>query len=74
VVYPNPFTNQLTVETGTTDEVTMRLYNYTGQLVYAAHNNEPQVTIELGMLPDGFYLLKLVYSQGAQETVRVVKR
>ena len=65
-VYPNPAQESLTIG-GLNGTQTVRIYDMQGQLMRAAEGNS-QITINVGGLPDGAYLLQI----GA-ETVKFIK-
>ena len=72
LVYPNPATQQLTlqVETGLKEA---KLYNSVGQLVYTQTNLSPGANqLLVDHLPSDIYLLKVVTIAGEQASQRVI--
>ncbi len=54
IVYPNPTHEMLCVQ-GVPDDITLRVYSTTGQLLATAHGTQ----IDVSQLPQGTYLLQL---------------
>jgi hypothetical protein len=65
IVYPNPTTNNITVQMNLDKEqnVEFILYNIMGEMVYDSKVSEQEGTIlqeiDLSLLPDGIYLVKV---------------
>ena len=74
MVYPNPFTDEITIDFGTEQQVLIRVYQFTGQLVYSVSDNERLAKINFTNLPSGIYLLNVIYPNNSQETIRVIKQ
>jgi hypothetical protein len=74
VVYPNPATGDVVISTGDsgTTLLHVRLYNGMGQLVYSVEQSGASLTLDVGRLEQGLYLLQCEYS-GKKETRRLVK-
>jgi len=72
VVYPNPFTDRLTVLVKGAKMVDIALYSIEGNLI-ATYRNLNEVHIAASKLPTGVYVVK-VLADGKMETVTVVKR
>jgi len=69
-VYPNPATDQVTVDTGNQiDYITV--YNMSGKEMLHISN---ATTININTLPSGNYLLKIIDSEGRIETHQVTKK
>jgi hypothetical protein len=72
VLYPNPVSDKLTVET--TEAVTnVEIYNLMGALVYSQKDNAKRIEIPTGNLPSGTYFIRLITPSGI-ETQRFVKK
>ncbi len=72
-VYPNPFTDYLTVETNS-DITTIELINQGGQRVMTARGFRTRVIrFSPGQLPKGIYLLKATANSGKFGVIQVVK-
>jgi hypothetical protein len=72
VVYPNPFTDWLTVSVKGANTVNIALYSVTGAQI-ASYSNLNEVQIATSKLPAGVYVVK-VTTDGKVETVKVVKK
>ena len=57
-IYPNPAHSQLTVTN--TENATIHLYNMLGQEVLRADSKEENAVVNIGFLPQGVYVLKVV--------------
>lgn len=73
VVYPNPFTTQLTVELGFSDSYSVSLMDATGKTVYSNEDFGSEVQIATAEFPAGLYLLQIATSNGIQ-THKLIKR
>jgi hypothetical protein len=72
-VYPNPFTNQFTVQLSENEQTTVSLYNFLGQqLLQQAFTN--CTTINTQLLADGIYFYELRSNKGKPKTGKVVKQ
>ena len=72
VLYPNPVSDKLTVET--TEAVTnVEIYNLMGALVYSQKDNTKKIEIPTGNLPSGTYFIRLT-TRNVTETRRFVKK
>ena len=58
IVYPNPFSGQITIQSKLTNEYTIEVFNAAGQLVYSVLIPSNNFNINLGELQKGIYLLK----------------
>ncbi len=74
VVYPNPASDKLFIETtGIIEEITIR--NHTGQSVMALSTGlNANVNIELSILKNGLYIVEIRLSDGQLLTHKIVKR
>ena len=67
IVYPNPFTSQINVNTSGKN-IAVKLYNTYGQLIYAGSSIQQY---DFSLLPNGLYYLKV---EGTNpETIKLVK-
>ena len=72
-IRPNPFTEELTL-TGVTNAHRIAVLNALGAEVCSVQpGGRAQLTLQLGHLPAGFYLVRITSSNG-QRTIPVVKR
>ena len=71
-VFPNPFEDQLTIESGTLDEQGVEIYNSVGQLINSFKTNELVKTLNLGGLKKGVYFMKIKSPQNEQ-TIKLLK-
>lgn len=76
IAYPNPFTNSLSINTGTIEDkkVNVQIFTLTGSLVYSAnHQNEAgKINLNLPFLNNGFYILQLTIGN-TKSILKVVK-
>lgn len=70
LIYPNPATNTLYINSTGAQLQTLAIYNYTGSLLYL----QPVTgnTIDISTLPNGSYLVKLQDKQGQVATQKLV--
>jgi hypothetical protein len=72
VVYPNPFTDKLTVLVKSAETADIALYSIEGNLL-ATYRNLNEVEIATSKLPAGVYVVK-VTAGDKKESVTVVKK
>ncbi len=70
-VYPNPSNNQITISTDLTAPKTIEISNYLGQKVI---EKEFVSTLDVSLLPDGLYIIKLKNNSGEFSTEKFIKR
>ncbi len=58
VIYPNPFAEQITVNTGSSETVRIELYDVFGKLVLTQNLSSNDRTIDLSVLSPGTYVMK----------------
>jgi subtilisin-like proprotein convertase family protein len=76
LVYPNPFTDFLTILLGTeTGEVTIGIYGLNGQYIQSTHysGNLTEIEMELLSLPSGTYILK-IDGPTIKATTKIIKK
>lgn len=74
---PNPATDQVTIAFGTgTSPVRLALHDATGRTLYekAVRATNGTITMDLGHMASGLYLLQATYTDGTQTVQRLVKR
>jgi Secretion system C-terminal sorting domain len=71
-VFPNPFTNVISVEYNPLNVSNIQLYNVDGQLVRIFEKGELLSKINLGSLKNGVYFLKAV-SPDSQQVIKLLK-
>ncbi|MCX6286484.1 MAG: T9SS type A sorting domain-containing protein [Bacteroidetes bacterium] len=60
VIYPNPLTDMLTIETNSLNtNQQFEIINLTGRLVYTSYINKKKTTVNMSDFPSGIYILKL---------------
>lgn len=69
-VYPNPATNQFTVNTGNDEKASIQLFNIVGQQVYS-ETFTGSTTVNVANLHSGVYMLK-VNQNGKVNTTKVI--
>jgi hypothetical protein len=73
-VYPNPATDKLVVNAGTTNNSTLQILSLaTGRTVRTMPVTSAVFTIDVANLPGGMYLVKLI-NQGSEEVTKFVKQ
>ncbi|MFC2102463.1 T9SS type A sorting domain-containing protein [Bacteroidota bacterium] len=63
-IYPNPASNNITIETPT--KGSLSILNINGQVLLQQEVTEPSTTIDVSTLLDGIYTLRLVGEKGVQ--------
>ena len=76
--YPNPVQEQLYLKWELTEGKRMseiNLYNINGQLIKSVRNlqNTEHYLLPFQTLPEGIYTLNLIYSNGKEETITIIK-
>jgi len=73
-VFPNPFTNKLTVKTAKFDRV--EVYNIAGALLQSYSNNRPSISVDMDLsdLPTGIYFVGILEKGALIETQKVIKQ
>jgi len=74
VVAPNPFVENLRIQSSSELVEEYSLLNVSGQVVRVGKLVGSETVVETADLPSGLYLLRLRASNGASRTLRVVKR
>jgi hypothetical protein len=75
LVYPNPTTGEILIESSLSDELSVRLYNLMGQ-EYNVKSLQPfsNSSINMASLPNGLYLLEISGSRSKSKAIkRVIK-
>ena len=72
-VFPNPFTDVISIRYNSLEGTNFQLYNANGQLVRAFEKGEPLSEINLSQLRNGIYLLKVNLAESRQ-VVKLVKQ
>jgi hypothetical protein len=73
VVFPNPFSNQLTFSVSVNEQTTVSLYNFLGQeILQQTFTNS--TTINTEQLADGIYFYELRNDTGTLKTGKVIKQ
>lgn len=71
-VFPNPFTDVVSIEDKSLNESNIQLFNVNGQLIRTFQKGEPLSKISLASLKNGVYILKAV-SPESQQVVKILK-
>jgi beta-glucanase (GH16 family) len=69
-VYPNPFTDQITLNQAIN---AYKIYAIDGRLIQAENNIQTQQINGLSTLPHGLYLLETISSTGKRRIVKIIK-
>lgn len=73
LVYPNPFSNQLTCTLPGNEQTTVTLYNFLGQQVWQ-HSFTNSTVINTAQMQDGIYFYELRNKNGLLKTGKLVKQ
>ncbi|MCL2131251.1 MAG: leucine-rich repeat domain-containing protein [Lentimicrobiaceae bacterium] len=71
-VFPNPAQSQFTVKN--TENADIQLFNTLGQEVFHTYSQEESTVVEVGSLPQGVYMLKVLREDGSFSVRKVVKQ
>jgi len=71
-IFPNPAQSQFTVTN--TENTEIQLFNTVGQEVFRTHSQTESTVVEVGSLPQGVYMLKVVQKDGSFSVHKVVKQ
>jgi hypothetical protein len=72
VVYPNPFKDQITIQSSTLDDHAIQVFNAAGQLIQSIKTNKSVTHLNLGALEKGVYFMKIKTAKNEQ-TVKLLK-
>lgn len=72
VVYPNPFEDQITIESSSLDEHGIQVYNAVGQLINSLKTNGTITKLDLAGLKKGVYLMKIKTAH-QEQTIKLLK-
>lgn len=74
-VYPNPTSNLVTIEltNNYSSNVTYKLYNLLGELIYTSESNDQLFSIDISDLSRGIYLLELTDAQSNKVVKKISK-
>ncbi|MFI5173155.1 MAG: T9SS type A sorting domain-containing protein, partial [Chitinophagales bacterium] len=59
IIYPNPASEIITIETNTTCEQTIQLLDATGKLIQNMITSDEMINMQIGNLPSGIYFIKV---------------
>ena len=62
-IYPNPFSDQFSIDDLAGENTTINIYNLTGQKIYSAYVVGSSTTYDLSPFNKGIYLLQLISSE-----------
>lgn len=73
-VYPNPVSNKLMITSENWQDIEkVQILETTGNLLYDS-GNKPKPEIDVTSFNQGFYLIRLISSNGSSETLKFVKK
>jgi hypothetical protein len=72
-IYPNPFTNSITIERNTNEVAQLEVTDLLGQVVFTTTLNAKSETIALSNISEGTYLINITNSRGHSVT-KMIKR
>ncbi len=73
LIYPNPFSKEITIQNTNSDNFEYKIYNSKGILVSKGKNAHSSNTIHLGYLPNDVYLLVVTFSQ-SNKVFKLIKK
>lgn len=62
-IYPNPFSNNVSIESGTSGKITYKIINAVGIEVLSGESNCNAINIDTSTLPAGIYVAKVSYGE-----------
>lgn len=75
IVYPNPVTDNLTIESLTeSTDYTVKIFNTNGQVVLENYSNSITTSIDVGWLPAGLYIVELIGNNASDQLKIVINR
>lgn len=72
LLYPNPVTDQLTVETNSREQHSVEISSLNGQLLYSTQIEEPSCQIDLSSFQKGIYIIT-IRSRDYVRTEKIIK-
>lgn len=72
-VYPNPFTNQITIN-AFSNMSNVKIINASGQVLYNQGLNADKTVIDTDKYVTGIYILSVSYEDGRKESVKIIKQ
>ena len=72
VVYPNPFKDQITIESRSLNDHTIQVYNAVGQLIKSIKTNESVTNLNMGGFEKGVYFMK-INTANNEQTIKLLK-
>ncbi len=71
-VYPNPFTNQIQIETEKPIQ-NLKLFESNGRLIYS-ESSISELNLNLNRLNQGVYILRITYGDHSKESIKLIKK
>lgn len=72
-IYPSPASDVLTIETGTDEKITIKIFDITGKLMLSTQASTI-ATLNVSELSSGTYMVHMIYTDGTIKNDRFVKR
>jgi hypothetical protein len=69
-VFPNPFTDQITIQSGLKGLHGIEVFNTSGQLIYSVKTSENSFKLDLGTLEKGVYLIKTPQNNQSTKVIK----
>lgn len=73
-IYPNPTSEVLIIKTSMFENVNYKLYDAQGKLVLEAKISAEQTSIQVSQLAPGAYSLELIFEDGSEDSLSLLKR
>ena len=73
-VYPNPTSNQVTIDLGSETSGSVRIFDVAGKTVYSEQITSSKATLDVSAIAEGVYTLQFVSETGLTKIQRVVKQ
>lgn len=69
-VFPNPFTDQITIQSQLKDLYDIEVFNMSGQLIYSVKTDKNSYKLDLGTLGKGVYLIKTPQNNQSTKVIK----
>ncbi len=72
--YPNPVTNNFTIENPYQCNMQLNIYSITGKLLYSHTYESYSTTIDMGIYESGIYFIEMILADGRKTVRKVIKQ
>lgn len=74
VIFPNPFSDQLFIESANSSYSRFEVYDLSARMLRASSMHNGKAVVELGSLPSGVYIIRLINDSGQFDQQKVIKQ